>query len=153
MDIPKQFKNYYSHKRKNARDRNIDFLLTIEEAWSLWQPYWEESCKAKTCGYRKYCLSRHGDTGPYSLSNCTIKTHGENSRERWVTNRNSKPGKGNPTFGQLKPRPVLGDGNFYKSITEAGKQTGFDKTTIANRCESVNYPEWQYAPVLSGENL
>lgn len=144
--IPQDFKAYYANKQGNAYRRGIDFLFTLEEMWSLWQPYWEESRNYKSTGYRKYCLSRHGDVGPYSLSNCTIQTHSENSKERWRSNRNFKPGKGDPNMLEYTrhPRKVIVNGVEYVSAGSAGREYNIDKTTAHNRCKSENFSDWQY---------
>lgn len=146
MQIPRDFKTYYNNKRGDACKRGIDFLITLEEMWNIWCPYWEESSEYQTPGYRKYCLSRNGDTGPYSLSNCTIQTHSSNSKERWQTNRNFKPGKGDPDMNEYVqyPRKVIVNGVEYGSAGAAGKVYGIHKTTAHNRCESENFPDWQY---------
>ena len=150
MSIPKNFKNYWQSKKGDARNRGITFLLTLEEAWSLWKPYWLESTINKSNGYRKYCLSRHGDQGPYSLSNCTIQTHSENSKERWRTNRNFKPGKGNPNMQEYinnPPRKVEVNGVEYSSCGKAAREYGIHKTTAHNRCNSKNFPDWHWKKV------
>lgn len=143
--IPRDFKKYYKYKRGDAKKRGIQFNLTIDECWSLWEPYWHDN-DSKTTGYRKWCLARHGDRGPYSLSNCAIKTHGENSKERWRTNRNFKPGKGNANIQEYikHPRKVKVNGVEYSSAGKAAREYGIHKTTAHNRCESKNFSDWQY---------
>jgi hypothetical protein len=146
MTFSKEFRNYYYYKKGDARRRNIDFLMTIEELWSLWKPYWEESRLHQSNGYRKYCLSRHGDQGPYELSNCTVQTHSANSKERWQTNRNFKPGKGDVNMRDYigTPREVSVNGVVYGSAGMVARELGIHNTTAHNRCQSKNFPEWQY---------
>jgi len=143
--IPKEFTKYYNWKRADARKRRVDFDLTIEECWNLWQANWDDNT-SQTTGYRKWALCRHGDKGPYSVSNCSVQTHSENSKERWRTNRNYKPGKGDPNFAKYckQNRRISVDGVEYSSVGEAGRRYALHKTTVANRCTSDNFPGWQY---------
>lgn len=144
--IPKDFKRYYAMKRGNSRKRGIDWQLTLEQCWSLWQPYWQASRDNFSQGYCGWCLARNGDRGPYSLENCTIKTHGENSQERWETNRNYQAGLGDPRIQDYinSARPVQVQGKIYSSVGAAGREWGLHKTTVQNRCQSRNFPDWQY---------
>jgi hypothetical protein len=145
MAIPKDFKRYYAGKRGDAQNRNIPFEMTIEECWDLWQHKWNDN-DSQTTGYRKWCLARYNDTGVYSKENCRIATHSENSKERWQTNKNFKPGKGDPNFAKYSKqnRRLAVNGVEYSSVGEAGREFGLHKTTVANRCVSKNFPDWQY---------
>ena len=83
LDWPNSFNRYYRDKRGDAKKRGIDFHFTKAELWALWQPYWHLRVKGK-CGYNGYALSRYGDTGPYTVENCRIITHEQNSSESWT---------------------------------------------------------------------
>jgi len=146
VDCPKDFKKYFKAKQGNSRRRGIDWQISLEECWSLWQPYWLESSQYQTQGYRRYCLARNGDRGPYSRENCSIKTHSENSQERWQTNRNYKAGLGDKNMQAYvnQPRPVYAEGRYYASAGEAATEHGIHRTTAHNRCQSRNFPDWQY---------
>lgn len=151
QEIPEDFREYWRGKKRDARQRGIPFDFPIEEMWSLWQSYWPASRQALGPGYRKWVLSRYRDQGPYTLSNCHIQTHGENSRERWLWNRQSKPGLGDPEMRKYvsQSRPVSVEGRIYKSAGEAASRYGIDRTTAHNRCQSKNFPDWQYLTVAS----
>lgn len=156
--IPEDFKKYYKQKCKDTQKRkNVEFLLSLEECWELWKNHWYDN-DSNTTGYRKWCLARYNDTGNYEVGNCRVISHSENSKERWQTNRNYKPGKGTEWIGNIRMdmnRRIIVDGKIYSSCGEAGKEFELHKTTVANRCKSPNFPEWQYIdpPVLNGENF
>ncbi len=63
----------------NARQRDIAFLLTFDEWWSIWNA----SGKWEQRGARKghYVMARLGDAGPYAVGNVRICTHAENNAE------------------------------------------------------------------------
>jgi hypothetical protein len=72
--------NYeYLVHRGHAKRRGIDFLLSYEE----WFQIWQESGHLHERGYRKgqYCMARFGDVGPYVVGNVHIILHADNSRE------------------------------------------------------------------------
>ena len=76
MYTPKR--KFYAH-RCNARRRGIEFLLTFEE----WFQIWEDSGHWEQRGLRKdqYVMSRYGDQGPYSTTNVFIQLNSDNVRE------------------------------------------------------------------------
>lgn len=59
-------------QKKKARKRNIEWQLTFEEWWNIWQHsgHWEERGKGKD----SYCMCRKNDVGPYSIDNVYIET-------------------------------------------------------------------------------
>jgi hypothetical protein len=69
----------YSKQKSNAKSRSINFTLTFEEWWDIWQQSgkWEERGKKKG----QYVMSRKGDTGPYAIGNVFIQTCNQNCRE------------------------------------------------------------------------
>ena len=73
---------YLQHKR-GAADRGIEFLLSFEQWWELWEPHWEKR------GTRKgqMCMCRRHDTGPYAVGNVRIATNRENHQERAMMNK------------------------------------------------------------------
>lgn len=65
----------YVDHRHHARHRGIDFLLTFEEWWKLWEPFWDKRESTR------YVMCRTGDTGPYAVGNVRIDTHRNNVLE------------------------------------------------------------------------
>ena len=72
-------KHAYALQRVKARQRNIDFLLTFDEWWTIWRASgkWEQ----RGNGMGSYCMARYRDTGPYAVGNVRICTHQENLDE------------------------------------------------------------------------
>jgi hypothetical protein len=73
-------KTAYQNHRHTARRRNIPFLLTFDEWWSIWRDSakWEQ--RGRNAG--TYCMARHGDQGAYEVGNVRICTKQENAAER-----------------------------------------------------------------------
>lgn len=69
---------YHQHKGKSLY-RGIEFLLTFEEWWDLWQTSgkWEERGRRKD----QYVMARFGDQGAYELGNVRICLAGDNTDE------------------------------------------------------------------------
>jgi len=65
---------YNAHKR-GAMLRGIDFKLTFEEWWSLWEPHWTENQQGIVC------MCRNNDEGAYEIGNVRIDTWTNNIRE------------------------------------------------------------------------
>lgn len=75
----------FTDQKSKAKHRGIDFNLTFEEWWSIW----EQSGKWNERGIRKgqYVMSRIADQGGYTLDNVMIQTVGDNNREAFRTHR------------------------------------------------------------------
>jgi hypothetical protein len=71
-------RKFYAH-RCNARRRGIEFILTFEEWFQIWQDsgYWDQ----RGLGKNQYVMSRYGDQGPYSITNVFIQMNCDNVRE------------------------------------------------------------------------
>ena len=70
----------FQSQRYEARSkRNIIWTLTFDEWLNIWQisGHWHE--RGSSAG--KYCMSRYGDTGPYSVNNVFIQLHSNNIRD------------------------------------------------------------------------
>src|SRR4051812_11641348 len=66
----------FAQHRRDSRGRGIEFKLTFEQWWKLWQ----DSGKWSRRGARKgqYVMARFGDVGPYSVGNVIIIESGLN---------------------------------------------------------------------------
>jgi hypothetical protein len=89
MDLRDAKKKYWEH-RENAKKRGIQFLITFEQWTEVWEQSgkWEERGRGST----KYCMGRHGDTGPYEVNNVFIQTNASNLS---YANKNNKHNLGN----------------------------------------------------------
>jgi hypothetical protein len=78
----------YANSKSNAKARGINFILTFEEWWDIWQQSgkWEERGKRKG----QYVMSRKGDTGPYAVKNVFIQSMADNCREAHNGNNYAK---------------------------------------------------------------
>lgn len=72
----------YLMQRKSARWRGIAWELTLPQ----WCEAWDESGKwdLRGRGKGKYCLARHGDSGPYKEGNVYIALNEENASDSYV---------------------------------------------------------------------
>lgn len=85
--IPDKFRNYYNTKLSvgETRRRSGKMIMTLEQCWSVWEPYWQDRLNKRT-NPNGYVLARLGDTGDYTLENCRCVRNNENVWER-VVNR------------------------------------------------------------------
>jgi hypothetical protein len=67
----------YKQHRHHAAARGIPFLLTFDQWWQVWAPHWSR----RGYGAGRYCMARHGDTGPYAPGNVSIISNAQNTRE------------------------------------------------------------------------
>lgn len=74
----KERHKYACHKSK-AKARGIEFNLTYEEWWDIWQKSgkWNERGAVKG----KYVMSRYNDIGAYEIGNVFIQSFEDNRRE------------------------------------------------------------------------
>jgi len=63
-------KTKYTTHKSNAKRRGIEFNLTFEQWFDIWEKSgkWDERGR----GANKYCMCRVGDTGSYSVNNVFI---------------------------------------------------------------------------------
>lgn len=75
----------FSRKKSNAKRKGIEFLLSYEQYVHLVE---SAGLVASDIGRKGgYDLARYGDEGPYSIDNCRFITHGDNIRERKVSDK------------------------------------------------------------------
>jgi hypothetical protein len=72
----------YSVQKRHAKQRQIDWQFSFEEWWSMWEEsgHWDN----RGVGKGQYCMSRFGDRGPYSPTNCEIKLSTDNNLESYL---------------------------------------------------------------------
>lgn len=68
----------YRQQKSEAKRRGIPFLLTFDEWWEVWEPYWAHRGRRSD----QLVMARHGDVGPYAVGNIKIITARENRLER-----------------------------------------------------------------------
>lgn len=87
-------KGKYSIQKRKAAQRGIGWEFTFEDWWKMW----EDSGKWENRGVKQgqYCMSRFGDTGPYSPSNCEIRHAPDNNLESYIR-------CGTDELGRIKP--------------------------------------------------
>lgn len=69
---------YKSHKT-SAKQRGVEFLLTFEEWWEIWDASGKWYERGKQTNH--YVMARFGDTGPYAVGNVRVCTSQENNSE------------------------------------------------------------------------
>jgi len=69
----------YQTQKHHAVRRGVDFHLTLEEWWAVWSFSGHFSERGR--GAYRYCMSRHGDVGPYAVGNVFIQTNAQNVSE------------------------------------------------------------------------
>jgi len=72
-------KGRYHQQKAGAWKRGIEFLLTFEEWWDVWQKSGKWEQRGKYAG--QYVMARFGDKGAYEVENVRICTVGENTVE------------------------------------------------------------------------
>lgn len=65
---------YTDHKHR-AKQSGVEFKLTYEEWWEIWEPHWEGR------GLGGLVMCRYGDNGAYEVGNVRIDTQANNNRE------------------------------------------------------------------------
>ncbi len=73
------FRKLYTQQKSNAKQRGVEFRLTLEE----WKQIWLDSGKweQRGRGADKYCMCRIGDTGAYEVGNVFIALNTSNLSE------------------------------------------------------------------------
>ena len=73
------FRKLYTQQKSNAKQRGVDFLLTLEQWKSIWleSGNWDQRGR----GAEKYCMCRVGDKGAYEISNVFIGLGRQNVRD------------------------------------------------------------------------
>lgn len=146
MTIPQDFKRYWQRKKR--------MRMTLEECWTKWQPYWENRQNGPNTLEHgdTYVLGRYGDKGDYTVDNCRVITHRENTLERNHKKCVSKL-QGmvhNPLGGKTIPKhrnggaPVVTPQGEFANCVEAAKAYGMHRSSIWHRVKSDKYPDFYW---------
>lgn len=73
------YRKGFTDQKRNAKMRGVEFLFTFEQ----WRDWWIATGKweQRGRGRGKYCMRRHGDTGPYSVENVFCGLNEDNVRD------------------------------------------------------------------------
>lgn len=106
-------KQKYHQQKGNAKSRGVDFHLTFEEWWDIWQQsgFWDK--RGKQVG--QYCMSRIGDTGPYAVGNVFIQLASDNMMDRW---RNEMSGPHNKDDLTYIGKFAINEKKFFSKLIE-----------------------------------
>jgi hypothetical protein len=63
----------FEQQRTNAGKRGIEWNLTFDQWWSLWEPHW-----GRRDGTGGLIMCRKQEPGPYSVDNVYIGTQSDN---------------------------------------------------------------------------
>lgn len=71
-------KNKYKRQAGAARQRGIEFKLTFDEWWHVWESsgHWEQ----RGTGIDQYCMVRNRGQGAFELGNVIIVTNRQNGQ-------------------------------------------------------------------------
>lgn len=100
----------YCKQKAHAAERGIQFLLTFDEWWALWEPFWQ----LRGRGRSNFVMARNGDKGPYAVGNVRIITQEQNRlealelRRQRILARRGVPKRRRAT-AQLRPGDVARD--------------------------------------------
>ena len=110
----------FLNKRVCAKLRGVAWELTYKE----WADIWDASGKSELrgSGKGKYCMARHGDAGPYAVSNVSIQLTTQNSFDAAKLTRAGRMRNGNPPKGWV----------FVKANPKKPYQVAVSKCYIGN---------------------
>ncbi len=66
----------YNVQKQTAKRRGIEFLLSFNQWWEIWQGSWEQRGKHKD----DLVMCRYGDVGAYEVGNVYLDTVSNNSK-------------------------------------------------------------------------
>ena len=122
--------------------------MTVEQAWSKWEPYWEQRQNAPgMVNYSdSYVLGRYGDKGEYTVDNCRVITHRANTLERdhakcatKLKGKVNNPKGGATVKNRRRVTTPLGE---FANCGEASKAHGIHRSSMWHRVTSSGL-EWR----------
>ena len=152
MDIPKDFVKHYTLKKRTlVRDPlGPQIKMSLEEYWTKWQPHWQNRQNGPNSleHGETMVMGRLGDKGDYTVDNCRVITHRENTLERDHSKCAEKL-RGtvhNPQGGRTVPKhrnggaPVITPRGEYSNCVEAARAYGMHRLSMWHRVNSDAYP-------------
>jgi hypothetical protein len=81
-DDKQSIRHKYTEHKNNAKKRGIEFNLTIEEWWNIWNASgrWAQRGIGDPS---KYVMARNNDSGAYEVGNVYITLCGDNARDMY----------------------------------------------------------------------
>jgi hypothetical protein len=70
----------FGEQLRNARRRRVEWALTFEEWWAVWEASGKWPERGRLRG--QFCMSRYGDKGAYAPGNVFIQERSDNDRQR-----------------------------------------------------------------------
>lgn len=104
----------YHNKKKDAKERNIAFLLTFKEYYDWFKSHGIDKNIPQVNDKNAKCMCRKNDIGPYTLDNIYLDTMSNNSKLANKINRDN----GLYSSKHLC-KSIIVNGVKYPSITEA----------------------------------
>jgi hypothetical protein len=113
----------FAQHKAGAKKRGIEFLLTFEQWWGLWEPHWEKR------GLRALdmCMCRKADKGPYEVGNVRIATVKENQQERALEYRTAHAQRKYRV--KKDPRTLIGEAAPWVTRYDAFREYSEDEET------------------------
>jgi hypothetical protein len=143
-NIPSEFGVYWRRKR--------GMQMTLEECWAKWELYWNlrQNGGSSLNAGDQYVLGRLGDQGAYTVENCRVITHRENTLERDHSKcRDRLLGRVMNPQGGRTVRPgrhhgarIRSPGGEYENCSKAATQLGLHRTSVWHRVQSPLWPDW-----------
>ena len=145
--IPEDFQNYWKNKK--------GMQMTLEQCWEKWQPYWTQrqyGPEQPEDHGDSYVLGRYGDQGPYTVENCRVITHRENTLERNHRQcaEKLKNRVGNPEGGRSIPKNRNGGARIstprgeFENCAEAAEAYGMHRTSMWHRVRSARWRDFYF---------
>jgi hypothetical protein len=75
----------YAQHRANAKNRGVEWQLTFEDWWAVWEPHWDQRGPHANGAI----MCRIQEPGPYSPDNVRIGTKSQNTQQWWDNRRNN----------------------------------------------------------------
>ena len=118
----------FDSQRIRAKQRQIEFKLTFDEWWDIWQSSgkWEQ----RGCHKGQYVMSRYNDIGAYEVGNVFIQTTEENLSATQGVSRPKPEGFGLKISAIVKGRPSAMKGRHLGYKRKSGPRGPYKKTLL-----------------------